>query len=150
MKKPAPTAIRAAMALSAQRPPDPLSCCNLCGKPSEWLGVWREHGEHDEPLPGDQFLVYIAKDHADCMRRMEKHPRLYARVFGRPGQFPLLCGPCVHRDGMGCLHPDQTSMGGTGLLVTPDIGFNVIICSRGSREKLVRTAVACKGRQCAS
>ncbi len=148
-KKPPATAIRAAMQLSAQRPEDPLSACNICGCASDDMGAWREHDERDQPIAGDDYVVFIGKDHSGCMKVMKKHPRLYAEEAGRPGHFPALCGPCRFRRDLGCTHPELKANGGPGLLVTIDQGFpkNVIICPP---PRIVRHARACKGRTCAS
>jgi len=135
----------AAVPLSQTASRQAFTC--ICGEPAKLLGVWREHDERDLPIEGDKALVFIGKDHLHCLKRMDEHPRLYGEESGRPGLFPQLCGPCRFRRGDACTHPDLRANVGCGLYVTPDIGFNVIVCSRGRRAPLVRNFIACRGRE---
>jgi hypothetical protein len=147
MKKPTATAILAAPPLSAHVFLDKLSVCNVCAKPSEKLGAHRAHDERDRPIAGHRALVFIGDDHAECLKRMEDHPRLFDRVNGNPGHFPRLCGPCVHRKGMACTHKDLKANGGPGLLIKL-AGMNAIICSRGAGcRSMIGDALECAGRE---
>jgi len=113
---------------------DPLAACNVCGKPAETLIAWRECDEHDKPIAGVGALVYIGADHTDCDKALADHPRLYSETRGEPGAFPLLCGPCVHRRALACLHLSLKVNGGDGLKImlhSPNGLAGVIICSRG-------------------
>ena len=125
VKKPNPAAIRAATPLTAARALDPRACsvCGLTVDPDDLpCEAWREHDERDRPISGNGALVFIGPGdaHADCRAVLERHPRLYARDAGWPGAFPTLCGPCVHRDGLVCRHPDLFANGGEGLSVKLD------------------------------
>lgn len=148
MKKPSPAAIQAVPPLSAGRPPDPLTVCNVCRKTAFELRVWREHDERDLPIDGDAALVFIGHDdaHKACLKKMDQHPRLYVEVMGSPGYFPAVCGPCKSRDGFRCTHPKLMKNGGPGLLVQlrPLVPFNAIVCPppRGPKAR----AESCEGR----
>lgn len=157
-KKPSAAAIFAELQLSErpERGEDAILVCNICGRevdPSDLpLTLWREHDEHDLPIAGASALVFIGqgRDHASCRRVLEKHSRLYAEAQAQPGHFPSLCGPCVHRGGLACSHPDLKANGGAGLLITLDGLASMIICSRGRRRGCdvpVRNAVRCAGRR---
>lgn len=148
-RKPPASVIQSRMALSAARLADPLSACNICGEPSDSLAVWREHDEHDRPIDGTDYLVYIGKDHKKCLKRMDDHPRLYAEVRGEPGSFPRLCGPCRYRDGLACRHPKLKANGGDGLLVNlADPLRGAIVCMGGGRRAVVvHHALKCEGRE---
>lgn len=143
MGKPDVRAIRAAVPLSASVSRRQFVC--ICGRSSDRLALWREHDERDMPIPGNQALVFIAADHADCNKTMRKHPRLYAEQRGDPGSFPTLCGPCTYRQGLGCTHPDLKQNGGQGLLVNlrPTVPHNAIVCPPPS---LRARACECAGR----
>lgn len=150
-KSPGAAAVRAAVPLSAGRPGEPLACCGVCGRASDSLGVWREHDEWDRPIDGRAALVFIGRDHPDCLKRMEKHPRLYAEEGGLPGAFPALCGDCpFRRPGLNCGHADLKENGGPGLNVTlSGIGIGVaFVCIRGRSGPIrpVHHAVACAGK----
>jgi hypothetical protein len=134
---------------------DPFSVCNLCGHglredlgdqgPLQWA-VYREHDEHDQPIAGDGALVFLALQHTECFKRLERHPRLYLEERGDPGHFPRLCGPCNWRQGTRCTHPNLKANGGPGLRVSVDTFDSIFICSRGSnRRPHVRHANRCEG-----
>lgn len=131
-------------------PSDRLAGCNVCGKPAEEFDLYLEHGAGDLPPPEDQrraALVYLGRDHRDCLKVLEAHPRLYAQVRGDPGHFPLLCGPCQNRREMSCTHPDLKANGGAGLNVSLlDPLRGVIACNSRGRIKVVHTAMNCVGR----
>lgn len=135
MTKPNVAAIRAAEPLSKAwtRGYEPnAGHCNLCRMPSADLTVWREHDERDKPIAGCVALVFIGRDHAECLRRMNEHPRLYAEETGRPGHFPRLCGGCPWRRGWDCTHPKLKANGGPGLNVRlAGLAPGAIICTRG-------------------
>jgi hypothetical protein len=155
-KKPNAAAIRAALPLSElpTRPADPLSACNICGNPAAELVLYREADEYDNAGP-EGALVYIGKDHRACTAAMEKHPRLYVDAMGKPGEFPLLCAPCVFRKGLACTHADLKANGGPGLAVACRaldehyVGMEgARVCTRGKgcwTPPLV--AKSCKGRR---
>jgi len=154
MKKPDVAAIRAAVPLSRrpERGQDPIRVCNVCGvavDPKDlYLTVWREHDEADRPIAGDGALIFLGSGtvHEACRKTLEAHPRLYAEVSGTPGNFPWLCGPCVHRQERRCTHPSTKANGGAGIAITLS-GLNGIICTRG-RGCITPTknAVACAER----
>jgi hypothetical protein len=151
MKKPSPSAIRAQLPLTARQQLDDLmSACNVCGRPSARLEAWREHDEHDHPRPELGAIVFLGADHRECHRILEEHPRLYAEIVGRPGHFPLLCGPCDHRRGLMCGHPRSTLNGGPGLGVRQAVapGFAGVVCIRvrGGNMRPLRPAFECAGR----
>ena len=150
-RSPGASAVRAAMSLSATRPADPLSCCNVCGQPSDSLSLWYEHDEWDQMYTTgnlSDYFVYIGKDHPACIKKMEAHPRLYGEGRGDPGAFPRLCGPCVHRRGLACAHPDLRKNGGAGLLVNLyDPLRGAIVCSSRGRVTVVNHALKCAGRE---
>ncbi len=147
MKKPAAAAIRAAVPLSrlpsAGR--DPLHRCDVCGNPCEDLRAWRECDERDAPT---LVLVFVGEDHVDCRKALDKHPRLYREETGAPGHFPALCGPCVHRRGLGCGHPDLKANGGQGLRVDLTDPMRGIVCmlGRDGPIRIPRRAMRCAGR----
>ncbi len=149
MKKPSKTTI-------AQSPPlsvvpltaDRLAVCNVCGRPSEQLGAWRAHDERDVPIAGDRALVFVGVDHPACRKHLDEHPRLFGEEMGEPGHLPLLCGPCTHRAGLACQHPDLKSNGGPGLLIDlHDPLHGAIICGAQGRIRLVRRALKCAGQE---
>lgn len=147
MGKPSIEKIRTAVPLS-QLPTvgdDPITVCNICGLEAEQLGLWREHDERDQPT---KKLVFIGATpaHADCRKVMERHPRLYAEEYGRPGYFPTLCGGCVYREGWRCNHADLTTNGGQGLKVTLS-GMNAILCGPKGCQSGLRAALKCDGRR---
>lgn len=150
-KKPDIAAIRAAKPLSViPLCSDRLAWCNVCGRPSEELSAWRAHDERDKPIAGTNALVFIGvgSEHTECRTRMEKHPRLFAEVTGGPGHFPLLCGPCKHRSGVACGHPDLKANGGKGLQLTLSDPFRgAIICGANGRIRPNIRAMTCAGRQ---
>lgn len=124
---------------------DPIQICNVCGKPSPRLALWREHDERDKPTKKLVFIDEGDDDHIECRKAMEAHPRLYAEDAGLPGFFPTLCGPCRHRDGWRCRHPKLKANGGPGLLVKLD-GMNGIVCGRGGCRSGITGARECEGR----
>lgn len=149
MGKPSPSAIRAAAPLSASsyRAPDPLACCNVCGKPARVYQAWREHDERDRPIAGAAALVFLGDDHAACQKKLMAHPRLYAQERGAPGHFPLLCSRCTFRDGLGCTHPKLKANGGPGLIVHLD-AMAMVVCvktAHGSGRPLSQ-ALTCEGQ----
>ena len=148
-RKPGPSQIAAAEPLSAlaARLADPLAACNVCGEPAVELAAWREHDERDVPVDGAGALVFIARDHPECVRAMERHPRLYSEEAGRPGTFPRLCGDCPRRTGRACSHPNLRANGGAGLFVELDDRLRgAILCGgRGRRIRPVNHALACEG-----
>lgn len=156
MKKPSASTIRNAEPLTARAArvgtaigPDRMLACNVCALPSEELTVWREHDERDQPIEGNGALVFIARDHAACIKAMENHPRLYAEETGLPGNFPKLCGGCTYRVALECTHPKLKKNGGPGLNVQLSNAFgNVIICSRGHGcHRPLRHAMSCEGQR---
>lgn len=149
MSKPNVDAIRAALPLTRRhtRGDDPLAQCNICGQPSERLEAWREHNERDLPIEGPGALVFLGGDHPECRKALDEHPRLYDQRTGDPGTFPLLCGPCTLRRGLGCAHADLRSNGGAGLNVSLD-GYAIRVHIRGRGcQTLLRSAVRCVGRR---
>ncbi len=154
MTKPNPAAIRAAVPLSARNHPrDAIAFCTVCARavdPADLpSAVWREHDEADRPIPGREALIFLGagRDHAKCRRELDAHPRLYAEEEGRPGYFPELCGPCKHRDGLACRHPDLKANGGEGLGVTMGGPRVHISCRpRSQSHWTVRRPVKCAGR----
>ena len=154
MKKPSATTIRNTTPLTAleTRAPDPILSCNICGHESAELGAWREHNELDMKLIGAESLVFIGRDHPDCLRQMEAHPRLYAEEMGWPGHLPRLCGPCAFRKGLVCMHPDLRANGGAGLKISMQDPLGaagvMFACGRGGRRlNYVKHAVTCEGRR---
>lgn len=146
--------IRAAEPLTASpfRGADPLARCNVCGEAAAELRLWRECDEHDQPRPGLEALVFLGRDHPDCHRRLQAHPRLYIEERGEPGHFPRLCGPCAHRQGPACRHPDLRTNGGAGLKVDLSSGFprgTICVLTRGGGGLPTQHAVACAGHQLA-
>ena len=148
MAKPDVPAIRAAIPLSklAARPRDPLLGCNVCGEPSGEFKLYREGDERDRPIPGDAARVYIAVDHAECLKKLEQHPRLYTDERGVPGALPLLFGPCTRRRGTTCTSPKLKANGGDGLKIN-FFGFNGFICGRGGCRSTVGDAASCEDQQ---
>jgi hypothetical protein len=156
VKKPSPSAIRAALPLTSiavSKVTDRLFVCGVCGvavDPDDLpLTVWREHDEHDRPIPGNQAIVFLGPGsaHAACRKALDGHPRLYTEESGGPGHFPSLCGPCVHRDAIECRHPDKMASGGPGLAIHMQ-QLAAIVCSRGGGcHSPVQHAVRCDGRQ---
>lgn len=147
MSKLTPAAIRCAPDLVAAAPPDRITACNVCGRPSSQLSAWRAHDEFDRPIAGVGALIFLGTDHHACRKALDRHPRLYAEERGEPGTFPLLCGPCVHRRGTVC--PLARANGGPGITVSVDrfAGGGVIVCSRGACSHPVSRAHACSGRE---
>lgn len=151
--KPSPSAIRSAPPLvpPERRGPDAILACGVCGitvDPSDLpSAVYREHDEHDQPITGPEALVFVGPlaTHAECHRRLDAHPRLYAEASGDPGTFPALCGPCAHRRGRACSHPDLRANGGAGLRVHLS-GLAAIICGRGGCRVPIAHAIGCDGR----
>jgi hypothetical protein len=148
MKKPSPTAIRAAAPLTSRRRPEVEAFACTCGEPipDGKARAWREHDEHDRPIAGGDAIVFLADGHPGCKRELDAHPRLYAEVMGDPGTFPKLCGPCKLRQGHACSHPDLKSNGGPGLNVQIH-GLPAIVCGRGGCHVPVKHAVECAGRR---
>lgn len=149
-RKPTAAQIRAAVPLStiaavALAGADPITACNVCGKPSPRLALWFEHDEYDRPTDTFIFVDEADDDHIDCREAIDKHPRLYAREVGLPGYFPTLCGPCRNRDGWRCRHPKLKANGGPGLRVSMD-GMNAIVCGRGGCRSGITGARECEGR----
>jgi len=146
-RKPPVAEIEQARPLSEnpRRREDPIMQCNLCGRPGD-LRVWREHDARDIPLEGPERLVFIAEHHPACLREMDRHPRLYAKVTGGPGTFPKLCGPCTQRRGFACADPRQRALGGPGLNVQLSGGLppGVIACPP---PRIVHQAEICEGRK---
>jgi len=151
VKKPKLNVIRDAVPLSAsaRHGRDPDFACDVCHAPAEQLEVWREHDEHDRPIPGTDALVYLGEGHPLCRIKLDDHPRLYAEVRGEPGSFPRLCGPCEHRDGLLCRHPDLKVNGGGGLMVHLNNGIfaHVHICGAHGRIRPLHSAIRCAGRR---
>jgi hypothetical protein len=132
-KKPSSSAIMRAGYLTeySQRPADPLSRCNLCTEDcfSNPLIAYREHDEHDWPMPGNERLLFLGYEHEECERKMLAHARLYEPDAGAPGAFPRLCGPCAFRNGLACAHPALKANGGQGLRVVLE-GGGITLCTR--------------------
>jgi hypothetical protein len=154
-KKPTPAEIARVKGLveaSEFRGADPVERCNGCGAAMpDGFDVWRECDDRDKPKPGAGALLFIGrtKEHAPCRKAIDEHPRLYVQVGGeaqRPGIFSLLCGPCVHRNGVECTHADQKRLGGPGLQVHFE-GIAGIMCGAGGCRPLPRTATKCSRRR---
>lgn len=148
-KKPKPNvqSITRAIALTQihARPADPITACNVCGKPGESLTLYRECDVHDEPRPGDAARVYLDRAHEECLTTLRSHPRLYVEETGQVGQYPRLCGPCTYREGATCVHPGSKVNGGPGLAIELAIlGVTGLICVKGTAA--VREAISCSGR----
>lgn len=141
------------LTVAAHRSPDIFAACGICGEPAEHLRALRECDEFDQPIPGDDGLLFVGEGHRACDKVVSDHPRLYEDTHGRPGYFPRICGPCVHRDGFACRHPDLKANGGAGLVVTMPTAAewqgmgNVIVCGRGGCWRPPRVATACAGRR---
>jgi|HubBroStandDraft_5_1064220.scaffolds.fasta_scaffold18407_2 hypothetical protein len=136
MSKPNPERIRAATPLTALRGDDTRFCCSLCEDKQLAYGdldAWREHDEHDQPITGPAGIIFIDVNHEACLRKIDRHPRLYVQEDGFPGYFPALCEPCAWRAGLDCTHPSLKANGGDGLKVEMTGGWpsGVITCSRG-------------------
>lgn len=154
MKKPSAAAIRAAEPLSTTGaraiPAGQPFGCSICGRPTDSPTLWRESDERDQPIEGEQALVFIGRDHAACMKRMEAHPRLYVEERGDPGHFPRLCGDCPFRRSLGCSHPDLKANGGGGLKVMlANMLRGAIVCTKGGRIREVNHALECVGKEVA-
>lgn len=156
MKRPALASIRRAIPLSKTRPlgAGPFEVCDLChAKDGDGCGQFEAHRECDEwdrPIPGHDAVVLVGYEHRHCERRLMDHPRLYLEERGEPGWFPMLCGPCMHRAGFRCAHPDLKANGGVGLQVKMrGGGFGpVFICTRdGCSTPPPPTAWHCAGRR---
>lgn len=136
MKRPSLAAIREAIPLTKVRPigAAPFSVCDLCHAPGgdccDQFDAHRECDEWDRPIPGTEAIVLLGYEHRACERRLLDHPRLYLEERGEPGWFPKLCGPCMHRDGFACKHPDLKANGGPGLAVRIQDNSSMFICSR--------------------
>jgi len=157
MRKPSAAAIVKAGRLTqySRRPSDPLSACNLCGERFVdgdqncplGLEAYREHDEHDWPIPGNDALLFLGYEHEECQRKMVAHARLYEEDTGEPGAFPKLCGPCDYRDGLRCTHGDLKANGGPGLAVRL-LGFaDMIITTSEGCFRPMKPAVHCAGRR---
>lgn len=156
MGKPTAAAIRSAESLTQEAKRftnERTSICEVCGvavDPADLpLTVWREHDERDRPIAGTGAIVFLGqgREHAACRKKLDDHPRLYSEESGAPGHFPALCGPCVHRDGLACRHPDLYANGGTGLRITLT-RLAAVICTRGAGcHSPIQQAVACEGRE---
>lgn len=148
MKRPkAPVDSVPPLSASVERGFDPLNACNLCGVPGE-LAALRECDAADRPLPGPAALVFVGVGHKACAKVVKDHPRLYLDTRGEPGSFPKLCGPCTHRRGLACSHPNLKTNGGAGLKVgLGGIFPGVIICGRGGRIRPVGVALDCEGQE---
>lgn len=99
--------------------------CQGCGTEGPGLSRWREHDANDSPTP---VVVVLCKRCED--ERIEKHPRLYARLSENepaPGSMGL-CADCRHRDGTACAHPDLKANGGPGLMLTIPQPTRVHVC----------------------
>ena len=155
-RKPTATEIARAGRLTLQRdnprlPADRITACNVCGRPSSSLMLYRECGQNDQPIAGAGARLYVDAfddEHRACRKAIDDHARLYMEETGDPGGFPELCGPCLHRAGDGCKSPHLRANGGEGLLVTLD-GLTAIVCRRGSCSSPVKHAVKCAGREVA-
>lgn len=128
-----------------------LTRCNICGDPSGELGVWRAHDENDRPIESQGALAFIGKDHPECLRRLDQHPRLYAEETGKPGHLPRLCGDCRHRSGFDCSHAKLKKNGGSGLYITlSGAGIALrragVMCMKGGRVG-PNHAEACEGKE---
>lgn len=151
IRGPTTAAIRAAEPLThaAERGTDPIMGCNICGKTAAPLCLYVECDALDMPIEGPNALLYVGEEHPDCILVVQRHPRLYKRANGRPGTFPRLCGPCVHRRGVDCTHPDLIKNGGTGLVVSREPGPRGIVCGKDGCRIMaaLRPWVRCKGRR---
>ncbi len=148
-----PAAVRASAPLSIlPLSADRLARCNVCGKPATIFGVWRAFDEFDRaPMPGTRALVFLGDDdeHKECRAKLDAHPRLFKEEIGQPGHFPRLCGPCVHRSGFHCTHPDLKATGGEGLKVELG-GLSGVRCfgrGRGGCQTILQRALSCAGRE---
>jgi hypothetical protein len=132
---------------------DRMRVCNVCGKETTELGVWRAHDEYDRPIRGSEALVFlgVGEEHKACHAKLDAHPRLFAEVAGLPGHFGLLCGPCVHRKDLRCTNPASKSNGGPGLLIEAD-PMSGIVCMgrvRGGCHAILQRVRTCAGREVA-
>lgn len=129
---------------------DRMACCNVCGRATDALTLWRAHDEHDRPIDGDRALVFLGAggDHDACRKKLEDHPRLFDQGAGHPGCLPALCGPCGYREGLACTHPDLKANGGAGLKIEVS-GLSGVVCfgrGRGGCRTILQPAVSCAGR----
>ncbi len=146
-KKPSAAVIVASAPLSTKPWHDPLIQCNVCGAETDSLTAWCTHDERDQPIEGNEALVFIGRDHPGCIKIMENHPRLFTEERGEPGHFPKLCGGCRNRVGLECVHPKLKSRGGPGLLVQiSDPLRGAIVCGSRGRINVVKHAFACEGQ----
>ena len=150
-----------ALSASPHRHPDPMACCNVCGTMTSVaaapgaLKLYRECDGADKPIQGLDALVFLGVDHAACDKVLSDHPRLYLDSRGMPVSFPLLCGPCVFRQGLDCTHKDLKANGGTGLMITMPgkngLPAGAIICGGRGRGRGCwsppREATKCAGRR---
>lgn len=153
-RKPAPSTIAKAGRLTLLRdnealPDDRLLCCNLCGLPAFNLRLVRECDDNDRPKPGDDALLYVGAEHAQCSKLLDDHARLYIDEAGEPGKFGL-CADCTQRgaNALKCLSPFLKTNGGPGLTVTVD-HLPGIICrrTRGKCDRESRQAVKCSAKR---
>ncbi len=136
--------------LTCPRHPNHCQSCGVEIDTSDGIAGarWREHDDTDKP---DPIVVVLCR--ACSGRLIKPHPRLYERLDPNapwPGCMAL-CVTCRHRDGVRCTHPDLTSNGGTGLLLTLPKSIPVHVNLGGGRGYWTlyypHPPRACAGRQ---
>jgi len=150
-KRKTPTAcIVAAPPLSTSKKVRGARVCNLCAEPAGMgaLRLYRECDEHDNPLPDERALLFVAADHRSCMARVDENPRLYVELRGAPGTFPKLCGSCIHRQGFACTHPKAKINGGEGLNLGLDPIAAMVVCVRATGcQRPLAHVLGCEGQE---
>ena len=103
--------------------PDRPEVCRCCGDAD--AGLWREHGDRDEP---DHRYLWLCVKCSD--RIVEPHQRLYSKIDDNspaPGGMRI-CADCTHRAAGGrCACPTAKANGGLGINVTASTGFKGFI-----------------------
>lgn len=93
--------------------PDTCQACAL--NDARMLDVFREYDEHDRPTAARVMLC------RPCAQRLvEPHARIYEQLTTNgphPGAMAI-CTGCVRRSALACTHPDLTTNGGAGLMLT--------------------------------
>ena len=132
---------------------DRILGCGICGMTVDptnlSLEVWRACDERDNPIPGNDALIFlgVGAAHTACRKALDDHPRLFTHVAGDPGSFPELCGPCTFRKGMACSHPDLMTNGGKGLEIHLHNPLGIVrIHGANGCYAPVRNAEFCVGR----
>lgn len=112
---------------------DTFCRCQLCGYESDDICEFRFWQECDEEDQREPYNILITCKQDECFQKIDQHERLYVQLAwsnGEPGHLSLLCGECMHRDGVRCSHPDLKSNGGKGLLLAManDPIHHAVIC----------------------